>query len=105
MQSDILKDFLIDMMSIMQGKNIVFFDMHNKSSITDIMIICTGTSSRHVISISQGILRKSRGIGVKPYGTEGIATGEWVLVDLGDVIVHIMQEEIRKKYELEKLWS
>ncbi|WP_159714248.1 ribosome silencing factor [Blochmannia endosymbiont of Camponotus nipponensis] len=105
MQSDILKEFIINVINNTQGQDIMCFDMSIKTNITDIMIICTGTSNRHVISISQDILHKSRGAGLKLYGIEGMNIGEWVLVDLGDVVTHIMQKEIRKLYALEKLWS
>ncbi|WP_331828256.1 ribosome silencing factor [Candidatus Blochmannia sp. SNP] len=104
MQSDILKEFVVNIINDIQGQDIICFDMYDKTYITDVMIICTGMSSRHVISISQEILKKSRGIGVKPYGIEGMNFGEWVLVDLGDVVIHVMQKEIRILYELEKLW-
>lgn len=104
MQSDILKEFVVNIINNIQGQDIICFDMYGKTYITDVMIICTGMSSRHVISISQEILKKSRGIGVKPYGIEGMNFGEWVLVDLGDVVIHVMQKEIRTLYELEKLW-
>ncbi|URJ30071.1 ribosome silencing factor [Blochmannia endosymbiont of Camponotus sp.] len=104
MQSNILKEFVVNIINNIRGQDIICFDMYGKTNITDVMIICTGMSSRHVISISQEILKKSRGIGVRPYGIEGMNFGEWVLVDLGDVVIHVMQKEIRTLYELEKLW-
>ncbi|AGC03590.1 YbeB [Candidatus Blochmanniella chromaiodes str. 640] len=105
MQSDVLKEFIVNVIYNIQGQDIACFDMSGKTNITDIMIICTGMSRRHVISISQEILRKSRSLGLQPYGAEGMSIGEWVLVDLGDLVIHVMQKEIRKLYELEKLWN
>ncbi|URJ23648.1 ribosome silencing factor [Blochmannia endosymbiont of Camponotus sp.] len=105
MQSDVLKEFIVNIICNIQGQDIACFDVSDKINITDMMIICTGMSRRHVISISQDILRKSRSLGLQPYGAEGMRIGEWVLVDLGDVVIHVMQKEIRKLYELEKLWN
>ena len=71
------------------------------------MIICTGTSTRHVSSIADHVVQESRAAGLIPLGVDGknAADCDWVVVDLGDVIVHVMQEESRQLYELEKLWS
>ena len=75
------------------------------SARTDCMIICTGTSSRHVMSIADHVVQESRAAGLLPLGVEGENSADWIVVDLGDVIVHVMQEESRRLYELEKLWS
>ncbi|BAN95528.1 iojap-like protein [Plautia stali symbiont] len=77
--------------------------MQGKSSITDCMIICTGTSNRHVSSIADHVMQESRAADLKPLGVDGKAAADWVVVDLGEVIVHVMQEESRQLYELEKL--
>ncbi len=105
MQGKALQDFVIDKIDDLKGQDIVAIDVCGKSSITDCMIICTGTSSRHVIAIADHVVQSSRAVGLLPLGVEGQNGAEWVVVDLGDVIVHVMQEESRRLYELEKLWS
>lgn len=105
MQGKALQDFVIDKIDDLKGQDIVAIDVCGKSSITDCMIICTGTSSRHVIAIADHVVQSSRAAGSLPLGVEGQNGAEWVVVDLGDVIVHVMQEESRRLYELEKLWS
>ena len=89
----------------LKGQDIIAIDVKGKSSITDCMIICTGTSTRHVVSIADHVVQESRAAGLLPLGVEGEATADWVVVDLGDVIVHVMQDESRRLYELEKLWG
>ncbi|HEC0091801.1 TPA: ribosome silencing factor [Klebsiella pneumoniae] len=104
MQGKALQDFVIDKIDDLKGQDIVAIDVHGKSSITDCMIICTGTSTRHVMSIADHVVQESRAAGMLPLGVEGEAA-DWIVVDLGDVMVHVMQEESRRLYELEKLWS
>ena len=99
MQGKALQDFVIDKIDDLKGQDIIALDVQGKSSITDCMIICTGTSSRHVMSIADHVVQESRAAGLLPLGAD------WIVVDLGDVIVHVMQEESRRLYELEKLWS
>ncbi|WP_304165750.1 ribosome silencing factor [Lonsdalea britannica] len=105
MQGQALQDFVVDKIDDLKGQDIVTLDVTNKSSITDCMIICTGTSSRHVASIADHVVQESRAAGLLPLGVEGEALADWVVVDLGDVIVHVMQEDSRQLYELEKLWG
>lgn len=100
-----LRDFVIDKIDDLKGQDIVAIDVHGKSSITDCMVICTGTSTRHVMSIADHVVQESRAAGMLPLGVEGEAAADWIVVDLGDVMVHVMQEESRRLYELEKLWS
>lgn len=80
-------------------------DVHKKTSVTDWMVIVSGTSNRHVISLAENVVIKAKQAGIKPLGIEGEDVGEWVLVDLGDIVVHVMQPEIRDFYSLEKLWG
>ncbi|MFZ1874624.1 ribosome silencing factor [Serratia sp. D1N4] len=105
MQGKALQDFVIDKIDDMKGQDIIALDVQGKSSITDCMIICTGTSTRHVMSIAEHVIDEARAIGMELYGMKGQAVSDWVVVDLGEVIVHVMQEESRQLYELEKLWS
>lgn len=105
LQGKALQDFVIDKIDDLKGQDIIAIDVKGKSSITDCMIICTGTSTRHVVSIADHVVQESRAAGLLPLGVEGEATADWVVVDLGDVIVHVMQDESRHLYELEKLWG
>lgn len=105
MQGKALQEFVIDKIDDLKGQDIVALDVQGKSSITDCMIICTGTSTRHVSSIADHVVQASRAAGLIPLGVDGKNAADWVVVDLGDVIVHVMQEESRQLYELEKLWS
>ena len=75
------------------------------TSITDRMIIASGSSTRHVSALADKVCEASRKRGVRPLGTAGVLEGNWALIDLGDVVVHIMRTAIRDHYQLEKLWS
>lgn len=87
----------------MKAVNILMLDVRGKTSVTDFMMIATGTSSRHVKAIAQKVMEEMKPLGI--LGTEGLDTAEWVLIDLGDVVVHVMQKEIREFYDLERLWG
>ncbi|MGD8112454.1 ribosome silencing factor [Vibrio sp. TRT 21S02] len=100
-----LNDFLADKVDDMKAQDIVTLDVQGKSSITDYMIVCTGTSKRHVASIADHVAREAKGAGMAPLAIDGETEGEWVVVDMGTTIVHVMQEEHREMYQLEKLWS
>ncbi|WED22492.1 ribosome silencing factor [Vibrio sp. JC009] len=105
MQLNELKDFLVDKADDMKALDIVTLDVTGKSSITDYMVICTGTSKRHVASIADNVAKEAKTAGLAPYGIDGENEGEWVVLDMGNVMVHVMQEEQRELYQLEKLWS
>lgn len=85
--------------------NVSVLDVRNKTGITDYMVIASGTSERHVKSLADHVAEKTKEQGVIPIGTEGQEASEWVLVDLGDVIVHAMKQQTRELYQLEKLWG
>ena len=86
-------------------QNIAVLDVRKISDFTDYMVIATGTSNRHVQSSADKVVETLRGHGVRPVGIEGKQLGDWVLIDFGDVVVHIMREQTRDFYNLEKLWS
>ncbi len=86
-------------------QNIAVLDVRKISDFTDYMVIATGTSNRHVQSSADKVVETLRGHGVRPVGIEGKQLGDWVLIDFGDVVVHVMREETRDFYNLEKLWS
>lgn len=105
MQLEELNNFLIDKADDMKAQDIKMIDVQGKSSITDYMVVCTGTSKRHVVSIAEHVAKESKLAGIEPLGIDGEDEGEWVVVDMGTTIVHVMQEEQRELYQLEKLWG
>lgn len=100
-----LTDIAIDALEDTKGQAIKVLDVRGLTSITDTMIICTGTSSRHVKALADTVAEKCREAGYRPLGIQGTAECEWVLVDLGDAVVHVMQAQTRAFYQLEKLWD
>lgn len=89
----------------LKANDIREIDVRGKTSVTDLIVIASGTSSRHVKSIADEVVRQLKGLGAPPIGVEGEREGEWVLVDLGDIIVHVMLPRIREFYGLERLWG
>ena len=100
-----LKSVVIDTLDLNKALDIVTIDLKDKSSMADYMIIASGTSSRHVQSLSEQVLEKLKDNGIKNSKIEGKESSEWKLVDGIDLIVHIFHPEKRKFYELEKIWS
>ena len=105
MQANDLQQRVHKLLDDAKAQNIVVLDVRKLSSIADYMVIATGTSTRHVSAVADNLIDALKKEGVRAWGIEGQDTGEWVLVDFGDVIVHIMQAETRDFYQLEKLWS
>jgi ribosome-associated protein len=105
LQREDLKNFLADKADDMKALNIITVDVQGKSNITDYMVICTGTSKRHVSSIAQHVAEEIKKAGIDPVGINGEKEGDWVVVDMGSSMLHVMQEEQRELYQLEKLWS
>ena len=100
-----LKEIVINTLDLNKAQDIVTINLKDKSSMADYMIIASGTSSRHIQSLSEQVLEKLKNNGVKDPKIEGKESGEWKLVDGIDLIVHIFHPEKRKFYELEKIWS
>ena len=100
-----LKEIVISTLDLNKAQDIVTIDLKDKSSMADFMIIASGTSSRHIQSLSEQVLEKLKNSGVKDSRIEGKDSSEWKLVDGIDLIVHIFHPEKRKFYELEKMWS
>ena len=100
-----LKQIVINTLDNNKAQDIISIDLKDKSSMADYMIIASGTSSRHIQSLSEQVLEKLKNNGVKDSKIEGKESGEWKLVDAIDLIVHIFHPEKRKFYELEKMWS
>jgi ribosome-associated protein len=105
MQTEELKNTAIQALEDLKGDDIAEYDVREMTSITDVMLIASGTSDRHVKSLADAVVMACKKAGVPPLGVEGEREGEWVLVDLGDVVVHVMQPRIREFYALEKLWT
>jgi ribosome-associated protein len=102
---DVLLALVTDALEGMKGKDIVQLDVRGLSSVTDYMVIATGTSNRHVKSLAEEVSFKAKQAGFAPLSMEGQMNSDWVLADLGDVIVHVMQTDARAFYDLERLWD
>ena len=89
----------------LKAKDVVEIDVRGKSSVADYMVIASGTSTRHVKSSANEVVKFAKKLDVMPLGVEGEREAEWVLVDLGDVIVHVMLPRVREFYALERLWT
>jgi len=100
-----LRKHVIDALEELKAKDIREIDVRGKTSIADLLVIASGTSARHVKSIADEVVKFAKKAGVMPIGVEGEQEAEWVLVDLGDVIVHVMLPRIREFYGLERLWT
>lgn len=105
MKEEELKALVVDALEDRKGVDIKVLDVHRKSSFTDILIICSGNSTRQVKALADSVVEKVKHAGVQPLGVEGEDSANWILVDLGDVVVHIMLNETRDYYNLEKLWG
>ncbi len=102
--SDLNKS-IINALENLKGQEIVTLDVSQLSDVMDTLIIASGTSSRHARSLAENLVEETKKAGFRALGIEGLETGDWVLVDYGDTVVHVMQDETRNYYELEKLWT
>ena len=105
MDSRTLCKLVVDAIEALKGTDIVEIDVRKLTDMTDFMIIASGRSRRQVIAIAENVSTCAKQAGIRPLGTEGEATGDWVLVDLTDVVVHIKEPKTRDYYQLEKLWT
>jgi ribosome-associated protein len=100
-----LQVIVIDALADMKAMDIKVLDVRGLTDIADTMIIASGTSDRHVRSVAQRVVEKTKAAGFRPHGVEGQKDSDWVLIDLSDMIVHIMLPRVRNFYGLEKLWD
>lgn len=105
MQTEQIKSLVIDALEDLKAQNITLLDVRGRTSVTDWMIIATGTSNRHVSAVAANVEEKAKLAGLRPNGTEGRAAADWVLIDLIDVVVHVMTDQSRHFYDLERLWG
>ncbi len=103
--SDLLCERVLAALEELKAKEVRVIDVRGKTSIADTLVIASGTSTRHVKALADEVVRFVKQAGMFPLGVEGQTEAEWVLVDLGDVIVHVMLPRIREFYGLERLWS
>ncbi len=105
MHIDKLKMLAIDALEELKARDITQLDVSKLTEVTDLMLIASGTSTRHLSALAENVVEKAKAAGLKPRGVEGGDNADWVLVDLGDVVVHIMLPEARVLYDLERLWA
>ena len=105
METEALRDLVVKTLEDMKARDIEIFDVRDKTSITDLMIVASGTSDRHVKSTAESVAFQSKLAGETPLGIEGIREGEWALIDLNCILVHIMLPKVRDFYQIERLWS
>jgi len=105
MQSEQMLQLAYNALEDLKAQNIVSIDVREKTSVTDYMLIASGTSSRQVKALAEHVLEKFKEQGIRPLGSEGLDGGEWALLDMGDLLVHVMQAATRYFYDLERLWQ
>ena len=105
MTPEALRDLIVAALDDMKGRNVVALNVAGQTSVTDCMIIASGTSRRHVQSLVDNVHAAAKARGVRPLGAEGREVADWVLLDFGDVVLHVMQPQTRAFYDLERLWS
>lgn len=103
--SNELKRLVVDALDDVKALDAVVLDVRDQTTVTDFMVIASGTSNRHVKALADAVAEKARAAGHRPAGIEGAEGSEWVLLDLQDVLVHVMLPRVREFYNLEKLWS
>lgn len=105
MQIESMLALLEDTLHAMKANDVVVLKVDKLTTVTDYMVICSATSSRHVKAINKALLEKMKTAGFPAVGVEGAVEGEWILADFNAILVHIMQPAVRDFYQLEKLWT
>ena len=105
MQTEEIKKLVINALEDLKAKDITVIDVRGRSSVTDYMVLATGTSKKHAQAVCDNASTEAKAKGLKPLGAEGRDSSDWMLLDLGDVIVHVMTEQARRFYDLERLWG
>ena len=105
MNTEEIKNVALNALEDLKAKDVVTLDVRGLTGVTDFMVVCTGTSNRHVKSLTNNVSVELKKQGFKPQGIEGGQVADWMLVDAGDVVVHVMLPEARDFYDLERLWS
>jgi len=100
-----LAAFVMDVLDDLKAEDIRCLDVRHLTTITDMMVIASGRSDRHVRALADAVVEQCKEFGWRPLGVEGQQAGEWILVDLADVVVHVMLPRTRDFYDLEKLWD
>ncbi len=100
-----VRELVDSVLDDLKAEAIVRLDVRHLTSVTDLMVIATGRSNRHVRAVAETLLEQSKARGLTPLGVEGLDGGEWVLIDLADIVVHVMLPKVREFYDLEKLWD
>ena len=103
--SEALKDLVLEALDDVKGNEIVSLDVEGQTDIADFMVVASGTTARQVKALSDNVVVKAKAAGYSVNSVEGDDTSEWVLIDLGDVICHVMLPKVREFYDLERLWS
>ena len=105
METEAQKDLVVDALEELKAVNPVTLDVTGLTDVMDFLVIASGTSNRHVKSLADNVCMQAKKNGIRPLGVEGESTGDWVLVDFGDVVVHVMLPAVRDFYDLERLWA
>jgi len=104
MQAEQLKDLVVKALEDIKAQDISVIDVRDRTSVTDFMVLASGTSSRHVKSLADSVVIEAKEQGMRAGNVEGAAGRDWILVDLGDVVVHLMMPAAREFYDLERFW-
>ncbi|MDO6441213.1 MULTISPECIES: ribosome silencing factor [unclassified Marinobacter] len=104
MQAEQLKDLIVNALEDVKAKDISVIDVRDRTSVTDFMVLASGTSNRHVKSLADSVVVDAKEKGVRVSSVEGGGGSDWILVDMGDVVVHVMLPATREFYDLERFW-